>query len=213
MNLSIAIMAHPDRATEANRLAAQLGARIAFDTGAGQNANADFAWRLAAGQGKSDWCVVLVDDALPIADFRGHAEAALQSVWLHSPLVSFYTGTGRPRPEKVIEAIAAADRKGDAWLRCDALLWGVGVALPTELVPGMLDAVATHPKSRYDMRLGQWATGAGYPILYTNPSLVDHADTRSLLGHSREGIERRAHSVGTPRTWHTPATRIAARFE
>jgi len=211
MKLSIVVMAHPARADQARHLAVEVGARMAFDYGAGQNATADFAWRLAS-HIKSDWSIVLEDDAVPIPDFRVQAELALAAAPARS-LVSFYTGTSQPRREKVAEAIRLADKQGNSWLECDALLWGVGVAMPTELIEGMLKGVATHPKTRYDTRLGQWAIGQSLRILYTNPSLVDHSDGPSLLQHDAGGIVRRAHRVGRPEAWKTPATRIAGRFD
>lgn len=212
MKLSITVMAHPARADQAKALANQVGASIAFDYGKGQNVTGDFAWRLGLSVRSADWVIVLEDDAVPIPGFRKHAEAALAHIPQDS-LISFYTGTGQPRPEKVAKAVAEADAAGNAWLECDALLWGVAVALPAGRVPEMLESVVTHPDTRYDTRLSNWAYGIGLPIFYTNPSLVDHADGPSLIHRPGQRPPRRAHRVGTPDSWFTPATRITARFD
>jgi hypothetical protein len=201
MRLSIVIMAHPARAAAAKRLATDHDAAIVWDEGGVENLTGDRAW--AATSSTADWSIVLQDDALPIPNFRLHAGEALAHA-VHG-CVSFYTGTTRPRAARVQKAIATADELGAAWLEANTLLWGVAVALPTELVNPMLSWVA-FSKLPYDERIGAYCRHNGIPITYTHPSLVDHDQGRSLTGHHVDG--RRAHRVGMAEHWDTGTVRI-----
>lgn len=218
MRLGVAVMAHPSRERMALALARPLHAAICWDDGSGERATGATAWEVAA-LGNPDWSIVLQDDAVPIGGFLEHAAEALEA---RSPaLVSFYVGTGRGRPTGVVKAIEQADAEGAAWLECDALLWGVALALPTYLVPEML-SVTDQLGLRYDTRIGAWAHKRGIPIRYTWPSLVDHADVPSIAQAGRprnpkipgSGAPppRRAHRVGAPGSWDTPAVQIAAQW-
>jgi hypothetical protein len=85
-----------------------------------------------------------------------------------------------------------------AWLTHTTLLWGVGILIPTETIPTILTTPSALP---YDRRIGSHFD----QVLYTWPSLVDHADIPSLL-HNR-GVERRAHRTGIPQ-WGTTTVGI-----
>jgi hypothetical protein len=204
--LSFAVMAHLDRLEQARRLADQLGASLAVDSGGlGENANGDVAWTLH--DEHADWHVVLQDDAQPVDGFAEHAAAALE----HAPrtAVSFYVGTGRPRQESVERAVHVADATDVAWLTHPTLLWGVAVAMPTEHVAPFL-AWARSNRLPYDRRIGAYWQRARIPVRYTWPSLVDHADGPSLLRHpwGPPKAPRRAWRLGTPARWDTEAVMI-----
>jgi hypothetical protein len=219
MRLDIAVMGHVTRLEQAHRLADQQHALLALDAGGlGENACGDLAWRYAAGRG--DWSIVLQDDAVPVPYFREHALAALGELSLEprDAVVSFYTGTGRPRAEAVAAAVKRADQVGAAWLEADTLLWGVAVAIPTRLVADMLRHVGSSGLP-YDQRIGSWARAAGLPVLYCWPSLVDHADgprvaqTGGRRARRGQNPPRHAHRVGIAPSWKPwPRVRIAASY-
>jgi len=202
----------------AKDLARPLGSAICWDDGSGERATGAVAWEVAS-LGDPDWSIVLQDDAVPIPGFLEHAADALE--YAEGSLVSFYVGTGRGRPAGVVDAIAGADAYNLAWLGCDALLWGVALALPTKLVPEMLEATA-QLGLRYDTRIGAWAAKRSIPIRYTWPSLVDHADVPSIAQAGRKANPkipgsgtpppRHAHRVGVPASWDTGVVQIAAQW-
>lgn len=185
-------------------LAAQVGARIVWDNGAGEWDTGARAWDSI--DRDADWGLVLQDDALPIPDMLNHLTEALT----HAPrtCTSLYVGTGRPRGPAVARATEQATLTGAAWLETRTLLWGVGVALPSADIDPLL-AWATASSVPYDQRIGHWYTRRRQPVRYTWPSLVDHADGPSLVdpAHPRP-TERRAHRTGTPPTWDTPPVRF-----
>lgn len=203
MSLSVTIMAHTARRAEAQRLAQLTGASLSLDDGSlGETANGDRAWAMHQ---DAEWHLVIQDDALLIDDFLIHAADALA----HAPetAVSFYVGTGRPNQRLVQQAIRDADETGAAWLRHNALLWGVAVAMPTAHIPVFLK-VSKRSEQPYDRRIGDYWTNQGIDVLYTWPSLADHADGPTLLRHpwGPPTAPRRAHRLGIPSTWDTPVT-------
>lgn len=206
------VMAHIDRRQEAEALAASVDAEVlSWDDGSlGENANGDCAWRQLADR-DTDWSIVLQDDALPIPGFRRHARAALRAA--PPTAVSFYVGTGQPRVPFVLAAIEDADQIHARWLEANALLWGVGVAMPTEQISRFLEW-ASRAQVPYDTRIGRWFERQGRLIRYTWPSLVDHADGPSILDRSGRRsprqVQRVAHRIGVAYPdWSGPAVLIA----
>jgi hypothetical protein len=205
--ISVAIMAHPDRAAAAEALAIETGAQLVWDEVGDEWDTGRRA--LAAFHPDASHHVVLQDDAIPILGFLEHAIAAIA----HEPssLISFYLGTSKPRSWQpwVDDAIEAADREGAAWLSCERLLHGVALALPVEDIQILL--AAELPALPYDERIGHWFAQQGRPSLYTWPSLVDHADGDTLVAHADgqpRTEPRRARRLGTPATWATETIAI-----
>jgi hypothetical protein len=62
-----------------------------------------------------------------------------------------------------------------------------------------------------DENIGQWSRRQGWPIAYTVPSLVDHADGPTLITHP-DGAEREpgrvAWRTGTHFTWNSDAVEV-----
>lgn len=194
-SVAITVMAHPRRASSALDLAHRLDATIVWDTLNDEWHTGARAWQTAAAQG-TDWSLVIQDDAEPIDHFRDHAVAVLE----HAPAtaVSLYIGTGRPQPDRVTAAATRAEREHAAWLESNGLYWGVAIALPTAHVAPMLTWCATE-RAPYDRRIGAYYRHKlQRRVRYTWPSLVDHADTDSLVNHTAPPIPRRAHHVGPP---------------
>lgn len=204
VRLSIAVMAMPSRAEQAERLAEQVGATIVWDRGRGQS---DTAYRaLGAHDRGATHHIILEDDALPVPDFRRHAAEAL-AVSGERPLVSFYLGMGVPvLAQPFIEAaIPYADRAGAAWFG-NAPVAGVALAYPvrdlTPLRRWWRDPAT--PKLPYDERVSLWYRQRQRPVLATWPSLVDHADGPSTIHPPIEDqLPRVAWRVGVPASWRT----------
>lgn len=205
MKIGVSIMAHTKRAAMAMALADTLGdAEIAWDNGElGEVRCGDRAWQ--AHEPSTDWWIVLQDDAQPVDGFLQHAADALACAPEHS-IVSFYTGKGRPIPLQVGAAVAQAQRRGAAWIAHHSLLWGVGVAMPTRAVPVFL-RWGEQQDGLYDKRLSRFAQTSGATVLYTQPSLVDHADGPSLLT-ADTAVERKAWRIGVAPTYKTGAVAI-----
>lgn len=204
MRVSFAVVGHHSRREAAEKLAASLGCPLAMDEGdAGSLPNHDAAWRLGHALG-GDFVVVLEDDAVLVDGFAQHAAEALASM-PRPGAVSFYTGTARPFPARVEQAVQRAERLGLAWLESPAAFWGPALALPREQVRPMLRYVQRLDLP-YDQRFTRYLYASRATCFYTMPSLVDHADGPSLL--SRDDEPRRAHRFGVPETWRTGAIRI-----
>jgi hypothetical protein len=203
MKISVTIMAHPTRRAAAEKLLVQLagtGFVMGYITWDQKNNEWDTGSRaLARGiELNADYHVVLQDDAILAPNFYQNVAAALSAVPKRS-LVSLYTGTGRPLPDRVSTAVERAPN--GSWLQFQTLLWGVGIAVPTGHLIDLLEFVAdsTHV---YDTRIGWAYMRQALPVYYTNPSLVDHDDDMgSLLKESvlvpasdYEKTPRRAHN-------------------
>lgn len=203
MKISVTIMAHPSRRAAAEKLLVQLagtGFVMGYITWDQKNNEWDTGSRaLARGiELNADYHVVLQDDAILAPNFYQNVAAALSSVPQKS-LVSLYTGTGRPLPDRITAAVAKS-RNGE-WLKFQTLLWGVAVAVPTAHIADLLEFVADRTEV-YDTRIGYAYMRQALPVYYTNPSLVDHDDAiGSLLKQSLlvpaadyEAVPRHAHN-------------------
>lgn len=202
MKLSAAVMAHPHRTAEAESVQAALDrpVEIIYDTNPVPSADPKQRWANGrrcweAADPAADWHMVIQDDALVCADLMAGLEAALDVVGPEG-LVSAYTGTGRPNQEHVRKALANAQHKGHSWMCTRSLCWGVAIIAPVKTIPDMLAWCSTGPrmKRNYDMRIGQYYRDVlGWRTWYTVPSLVDHRDGPSLVGHGDHG--RNAHQM------------------
>lgn len=201
VNVSYVVMAHTARLEKAQDLCEQVKGSLIVDDGSkGENRNGDDAW--AAGDPKSDWIVVLQDDAVLVDGFLDAVPEALSEA--PETAVSLYVGTGRPMPRKVERAVALALMTGTSWLEHKTLLWGVGVAMPGSQVPNFL-RWAPSCDLAYDSRIGAYWLRKGIPIRYTFPCLVDHRDEQTLLNHpwGRPTVPRKAWQLGIARSWNT----------
>src|SRR5690606_35380392 len=148
-----------------------------------------------------DWSVVVEDDAEPIAGLRSALETqALPAA--PRALISLYVGTDS-REDVALRLRAAyheADRTGTAWLHLRALYWGVAVAAPTDCASGIAKRLRRFSGLMSDTTVSRWARRTQTPIYATFPSMVDHADDGSVLGHGKRGA-RRAIQVGLPTGW------------
>lgn len=195
MAISCVIMAHVSRSGMVKELLKQLDGdvTVSFDTEAPSRdpeqrwANGRAAWLAAADQATSDWCMVVQDDAVVCEDFLAGFEVALGQ-FPGEGVVSAYLGAGRPNERHVQREAALAQRRGLSWVSMAWLHWGVAFALPAARVAEMVRWCDGRTGAPYDMRVARWCRDvAGWRCWYTFPSLADHRDEKSLVGHDVPG--------------------------
>jgi hypothetical protein len=201
MRITITVMAHPKRKAQAEALALQLKQYPFMDVSiTWDEVNEEWdtgkhaMWR---GTGRGDWHVIIQDDAILTPHFYENVLGAINAMPERS-LISLYTGTARPIPDRVKSAV---DKAPDgSWLRFHQLLWGVGIAIPTDQIEPMLEFV-DDVNLPYDNRIGEFYCRNGVTVYYTVPSLVDHDDDLDTLleGHGRHVSPepRRAHRLAS----------------
>lgn len=211
MSVGWAIWAHPVRTAWAEQLAATLDAPvpIVYDEVPTPSRDAAQRWAVckrvletAAAQGH-DYVGWIQDDAVVCRDYTATIDAALKAAG--NPIVlSPYTGQGRPDQAAVSRAVAAATAGGYPWMSLRSLYWGVSVVFPLSAVEAVLRA-GSHSVFRYspsDYRVGVVLRDRlGLQTWYTLPSLVEHRDEDSLVGHDKPGQSRVAHEfIGADRS-------------
>jgi hypothetical protein len=73
--------------------------------------------------------------------------------------------------------------------------WGVAIAVRTPTIPAMLDWCDTRVPLSYDTRVGRYYRDVlNQYTFHTWPSLVDHRDGPSLVGHGRGRSAHRVHA-------------------
>ena len=182
---AIGIVAHISRAQQANRLKDSVDADyLNIDDGTlGGTRNHLTVWHWLHENIGGEWSIVLEDDAVPIADFRAQAAAALSVA--PAPIVSFYLGPYPPHfdPDKE-RAIVQADDTDSYWIVATVLFHAVAVAIRTDQLGLILDHCANQP-APIDQAI------SSYPatVAYTWPSLVNHHDGPTITNHP-DGIQR-----------------------
>jgi hypothetical protein len=189
MRLSISIMAHPDRMDQVSALRAQLGddVPVAWDLEGPPKRdhariwrNAQTAWTMFDPQ--ADWHLLLQDDAILAPDMVAALEKGLEYV-PRPAIVSLYIGTGRPLPMIWQRLGKQADAAGASWIIAPRSMWGVALVLPTVCIPEMLSYAQNQHGLADDMRVGRWARKMRLEAWFPWPSLVDHPDGASIVGH------------------------------
>lgn len=193
MKLSAAIMAHPDRAPLVEELQARLNPDgsapipVAWDDEGKPSGKGDRVWRTARRawlmrDPDADFHVLIQDDAIVCLDLLAGLGKAVDHVPGQS-LVCAYLGKGRNVPIRWTRMAERADQAEASWVRSQKLMWGVCLAVSTDLVDEMVawcDRKAGMPD---DMRVGRWFERRDAEVWYTWPSLVDHASVPSLTKH------------------------------
>ena len=195
MRVSIAIMAHPDRAYQVEKLHAQLNrmdfytVSTVFDNGGGEWNTGERSLRSRT---DSDWHVVIQDDAIISSNFYEQVVEAITKA-PYRTLISFYTGTVRPFPSKIKAAVEQAEQEHASWLHSNRLMWGVGFAIPAEHIEPMLTSIGRRHEV-YDQRITVYWARQPYGVLYTYPSICSHDYTiGSLIGNDYAHEPRVAH--------------------
>ena len=192
-------MAHPARKAEAEELQESLDrpVEIIYDTNPAPSSDPRQRWANGrrcweAHDPSADYHMVIQDDAIACEDLIAGLEIALDHLGPEG-LVSPYTGTGRPDQKNVARALNSAHLRGHSWLSTWSLNWGVAIIAPIATISDMLAWCGRSARSRlnYDMRIGRFYRDIlGWRTWYTYPSLVDHRNGESLVGH---GGDRHAH--------------------
>lgn len=191
------IVAHEARYEQARELARLLGdVDVSLDDGTlgdwGNHAQA-LSW---GAQQPCTHVMLIEDDAQPITE--GFWESAYRAVRAApaSP-ISFYVGTGRPRQRGTRQAIEAADAQGSTWLEADNMLWGVCYVLPVDDIEPLIRwASGASFAAASDGLVGAWYRKEGRAVLYTWPSLVDHADGEPVIKGRHRPEARKAWRTG-----------------
>lgn len=181
MKVSAAVRAHPDRKHLVDELLEALDrpAEVAWD-----RRNDDWDTGVRAWQAHdpgADWHLVIEDDAIVCRDLLAGLERVADLVPAESVL-SLYLGNN-PAWEKRMRI--EAGRTDAALVPMRTLVWGVAIALPVATIDDML-AWCEHNRtsSNYDHRIAQYyEKRLKWRAYYTWPSLVDHRQVSSLLGH------------------------------
>jgi GR25 family glycosyltransferase involved in LPS biosynthesis len=198
---SIGIVAHTSRAQQAHRLNNTFDADyLNIDDGTlGCTGNHLNVWHWLHHNTSTEWSIVLEDDALPIADFRAQAAAALTVA--PAPIVSFYLGSYPPHfdPDKE-HAIVQADNTDADWIVAPFLFHAVAVAIRTDQLGPILNHCGVNEPAPIDQAI------SSYPatVAYTWPSLVNHHDGPSATNHPdgiQRGVSRTAYRTGTRGIW------------
>lgn len=195
--ISTAIMAHPKRAEYIPGLLEALGpgVEVVWDE---HNDRWDTGRRsLLAYDPAASHHLVVQDDAIVCADLVAGLEAGLERVPDGSP-VGLYVGSVRPWKARIQQLVDSAD--GASWVTMSRLLWGVGVVVPTDQIPDMVEFCdRRHHEANYDLRLAKWFMFRGVRTWYTWPSLVEHRDGPSLV-YGRNGGRHAHRFLGADRS-------------
>lgn len=184
-------MAHQKRAQFIPSLVERLGitdADVIWDRKSNRWDTGKRAW--AAIDRSADFGMVVQDDALVAKDLIAGLEIALD----HLPergVVSPYVGTRRPAANAVERAVREARESDVSWIKMPSLNWGVAIILPTNIINRMIRWCDMQKYPQYDRRVGRYAIDVERMNTWCPwPSLVDHRDGESLVGH---GQGRKAH--------------------
>lgn len=214
MKISVSIMAHPDRAPVVDSLKATLGApaRVAFDMDGPPSRDPARIWNTARRAWEmhdehADWHLLLQDDAVPAAHLLEQLPAALKHVPARC-VVSLYLGSGRPMATTWNKVTAEADAKGAAWIVGPRCLWGVALLLPTSCIPDMIAYGNRQHGIPDDMRVQRWAQRERMETWYPWPSLVDHPDAGSIIGHGTGRTARAFRGDARGADWSGPVVRL-----
>jgi hypothetical protein len=201
VNVSAAIMAHPERTLQVIELRERLDrdVPVSWDMDGPASGNGDRVWRNARTAWQmhdrtADWHILIQDDALVCRDFLAGMERALQHV-PQDAVVSAYLGQGQHHSRRWGRMTEAADAAGASWIRADRVAWGVCLAVPVALIPEMVTYCDQKWGMPDDMRVSAWASRRKAEVWYPWPSLVDHRTDPSLTKHkATERIAWRHHS-------------------
>mgnify|MGYP000169679748 CR=1 FL=1 len=201
--ITIGIVAHEQRRTIAEQLAATVNAHIvSIDNGTlGCDNNHKRVYSELA-QSDTEWVCVLEDDVVPVITFTGQ----LHKIATVAPtnIVSLYAGRTRP-PQfqaRLGQAIHKAEENNCCFITADRLLSAQGVLIRTALIPDMLANLKRWLP--IDEAISRWAQRAHHLIAYTVPSIIEHRDLPTLIRHRDNKPRppgRTAWTVGTRSTW------------
>jgi GR25 family glycosyltransferase involved in LPS biosynthesis len=176
--------------------------------------------RLASEPG---WSVILEDDAVPSEIFHAELDLVLTVVenQLHPDIkiVSLYLGTSYPQnwQRRITHALAT----DPCFVMCPRLLHAVGYAIAPEIKKELAEFMSSRgqrgPGMAPDEAMSLFLYQRRLFTAYTNPSLVDHRDERTVIRTRPQSFNpdrrypRHAHNIGQRLTW-TDSTVMMDRY-
>jgi hypothetical protein len=214
MGIVIGVVGHESRRSNAELLASNVGAGVInIDDGTlkceGNHLRVLGELNRRAMAIDNCWCVVLEDDAEPVAGFPHHLQRSLRHA--PSPVVGFYIGTGNPSGEaqrQIRQAVVRAEESRRAWITGDCLIGSVGYAVHDHVIDDMLAFIENRDDEELPLRISRWAQRRGHQICYTQPSLVDHRDDDPVQRCAPGRRPRKAWKYGTRENWDTGSVQL-----
>jgi hypothetical protein len=199
--LSVAIMAHPKREAWVPDLEKQLpGVSTVWDR---KNDRWDTGTRaLLSYDPKSDWHMVVQDDALLPPDFFEGVQKMLTYVPAYHP-VGLYYGRVRPREQDIRSLVAKAHQTNAPFIVHNGPWWGVGIVLPTSQIEDVVRWGNDQSRiPNYDRRIARYYARENIPCYYPQPSLIQHrhGDENPSLVPGRNALNRRAWTFVGPQS-------------
>jgi GR25 family glycosyltransferase involved in LPS biosynthesis len=155
------------------------------------------AWRQHA-ENPAAWNLNLEDDAVPVEHFRDQLDKALAVA--PTPIVSLYLGGGYIGDNLTRALLDRAETTGAHWAVAHGQIHhAVALAVREEVLAPMIEHLATRTLA-VDTMLSSWALRNSHDVAYSIPSLVDHADEKSLVTKYRRS-PRRAFMTGRREQW------------
>lgn len=180
--LSIAMMAHPVRASSVERILAAMDrdVTVVWDEKRDRWDTGRRAW--LAYDPDATHHAVIQDDVLVCRDLCAGLEQALAHVPSDAPLCA-YIGRVQPYHKIIEDAVMDAGQRSASFCTMTSLCWGPLVVVPTTAIETMVAHGDTLTDvANYDRRLSRfWELERHIPVWYTLPSLVDHADGPSMV--------------------------------
>jgi hypothetical protein len=196
--MKIGIVAHEARQAEAFRLKQRTHADyLSMDTKPdliGPRENHLRVWaRLAQMAEPTEWCVVLEDDAVPCTNFNMQLSNVIAWCPKDVDVISLYMGRMHPRQhqDRMNQAVQQADSVRACWVTSRLCIHGVGVAMRADDARAMIGS-ARSLKGQLrpiDETISQWCRLSNHRVGYCLPSIVNHADTQTLIQHP-DRVER-----------------------
>lgn len=199
MTISIGVVSDVRRREMGIRLAQLVDADfLTIDDGSlGCTRNHINAWRQHA-KAPAEWNLNLEDDAVPVDAFRDQLEGALNAA--PAPIVSLYLGGGYIGDNLVRALLKAAEKAGSNWAVTEgAVRHAVALAVRREVLFPMIEHLE-RKTGPVDSMIGSWAVHNSHRVAYSLPSLVDHADGKSLVTKYHRS-PRRAFKTGQREGW------------
>ena len=156
------------------------------------------AWRQHA-KNPAEWNLNLEDDAVPVDAFRDQLRAALNVA--PAPIVSLYLGGGYIGDNLVRALLKDAGKLGAHWAVAEGTVrHAVALAVRGEILSPMIGHLEQRTGA-VDSMIGSWAKRNSHRVAYSLPSLVDHADEKSLVTKYHRS-PRRAFQTGQREEWY-----------
>lgn len=174
--LSVAIMAHPNRASRIPYLLQALDYPTAVVMDTKNDRWETGARSLMAYNQNAEYHLVVQDDAVIPKNFIPILHEALDEVPENSPL-ALYIGNIR----RFTKTIEKSMHSNVSWIRMPGVNWGVGLVIPTKHIPDLVEFGNKRPEPNYDMRISRFYERRKIDCWYPFPSLVDHDSLPSLV--------------------------------